>query len=99
MKTATMNVQDVMAQLEGWGSPNTRKLFAQHGAEILSAPYRKQEAMNICLVETGIHIPAFSRKCIDLGEGLGRFDKRPVPKGCVSTYAPEWIAAALKRKR
>lgn len=68
-------------------------------AEILSAPYRKQEAMNCCLVEIGIHIPAFTRKCIDLGERLGRFDKRPVPKGCVSTYAPEWIAAALKRKK
>ena len=226
MKTTTMNLQDVMTQLEAWGSPNARKLFAKHGAgdnqfgvtlgklrglakklktnhplamelwatenvdamilatmlmapdevtageaermlkpltyfrlmdelvhnvlvktsfadklsdkwmdspkemigragwkilcsriahghpdgldfdvilktievEILSAPYRKQEAMNCCLVEIGVSIPAYTRKCIDLGERLGRFDKRPVPKGCVSTYAPEWIAAALKRK-
>ena len=67
--------------------------------EILSAPYRKQEAMNCCRVEIGVHIPEFTRKCIDLGERLGRFDKRPVPKGCVSTYAPEWIAAVLKRKK
>jgi len=29
----------------------------------------------------------------------GRFDKTPVPKGCTSTYASEWIAAVLKRKK
>lgn len=68
-------------------------------AEILCAPYRKQEAMNCCLVDIGVNIPEFTRKCIDLGERLGKFDKRPVPKGCVSTYAPEWIGAALKRKK
>ena len=67
--------------------------------EILSAPYRKQEAMNCCLVEIGIHIPEFTRRCIELGERLGRFDERPIPSGCVSTYAPEWIAAALKRRK
>ena len=32
MRTATMNLQDVMAQLKVWGSPNARKLFAQQGA-------------------------------------------------------------------
>jgi len=66
-------------------------------AEMLSAPKHKQEAMNDCLVEIGIHFPAFNRKCIALGERLGRFDKTPVPKGCTSTCAPKWIAAALKR--
>lgn len=68
-------------------------------AEILSAPKRKQEAMNRCLVEIGIHFREFTQKCLDLGQRLGRFDNRPVPKGCTSTYAPEWIAAALKRKK
>ena len=68
-------------------------------AGILSAPKRKQEAMNLCLVQIGIHFPDFTGKCIALGERLGRFDKTPVPKGCTSTYAPEWIAAALKRKK
>ena len=68
-------------------------------AGILSAPKRKQDAMNRCLVEIGIHFPEFTTKCVALGERLGRFDKTPVPKGCTSTYAPEWIAAALKRKK
>ncbi len=67
--------------------------------KILSAPKRKQESMNRCLVEIGVHMPRFTRKCLDLGERLGRFDKTPVPQGCCSTYAPEWIAAALKRKK
>jgi hypothetical protein len=58
----------------------------------------KQESINRCLVEIGTRIPEFTGKCIDLGERLGRFDKRPIPKGCTSTYAPEWIAAALNRK-
>ena len=74
-------------------------ILKQIEAEILPAPYRKQEAMNCCLVEIGIQLPRYTQKCIALGERLGRFDPRPIPKGCVSTYAPEWIAAALKRKK
>lgn len=68
-------------------------------AEILSAPRRKQEAMNRCLCEIGIRYPDYTQKCLDLGERLGRFDDRPVPKGCTSSYAPEWIAAGLQRRR
>ena len=68
-------------------------------AGILSAPKRKQDAMNRCLVEIGIHFPDFTQKCVALGERLGRFDTTPVPKGCTSSYAPEWIAAVLKRKK
>jgi hypothetical protein len=41
-------------------------------AEILSAPIRKQEAMNRCLGEIGCHIPEFTQKCVDLGERLGK---------------------------
>lgn len=68
-------------------------------AGILAALKRKQEAMNRCLVEIGIHFPEFTRQCVALGERLGRFDKTPVPKGCTSSYAPEWIAAALQRQK
>lgn len=67
--------------------------------EMLAAPKRKQEAMNRCLVEIAVHVPTLTQKCLALGERLGRFDQTPVPKGCVSSYAPEWIAAALKRKK
>jgi len=67
-------------------------------AEILSAPKRKQETMNRCLVAIGIHYLNFRIKCVKLGERLGKFDEKPAPKGCISSYAPEWIAAVLKRK-
>lgn len=67
-------------------------------SEILAEPKKKQELTNRCLVEIAVHLPAWTRRCIKLGERLGRFDATPVRKGCVSTYASEWIAAALKRK-
>ncbi len=83
----------------GTGGLDFDALLAKIEVEILSAPKRKQDAMNHCLVEIGVHFPEFTQKCIALGERLGRFDKTPVPKGCVSSYAPEWIAAALKRRK
>jgi hypothetical protein len=53
--------------------------------------------MNYHLVEIALEMPEYRQRCIELGERLGRFDDRPVPKGCNSSYAPEWIAAVLKR--
>ncbi len=68
-------------------------------AHLLKSPYRLQEAMNRCLVEIGCRVPKLTKKCIAIGERLGRFDPRPVPKGGTSTYAPEWIAAVLKGEK
>ena len=62
-----------------------------------TAPVRKQEAMNRCLVEIAVHFPGLTQRCIEIGERLGRLDDKPVPKGCTSSYAPEWIAAVLCR--
>ena len=52
-----------------------------------------------CLVEIGVHVETLRQRCIKIGERLGRLDDRPIPKGCTSSYAPEWIAAILKRSR
>ena len=68
-------------------------------AEMKAAPKAKQDAMNRCLVEIGVRCPAHRKRCIAIGEKLGKLDDRPVPKGCVSSYAPEWIAAAVKRQK
>ena len=65
--------------------------------EMLAAPVPKQEAMNRSLAEIGIKYEPYRARCIAIGEKLGRFDKRPVPKGCTAAYAPEWIAAVLAR--
>lgn len=67
--------------------------------ELPAAPYRVKEGMNYCLVWIGLHLPAYTDEAIAIGERLGRWDPRPVPKGCTSSYAPEWIAAARALRR
>ncbi|MFZ6178889.1 DNA alkylation repair protein [Nannocystis pusilla] len=67
--------------------------------ELPAAPYRVKEGINYCLVWIGLHLPAYTESAIAIGERLGRWDTRPIPKGCTSSYAPEWIAAALALRR
>jgi 3-methyladenine DNA glycosylase AlkD len=67
--------------------------------ELPDAPYRVKEGINYCLVWIGLHLPAYRSKAITVGERLGRWDPRPIPKGCTSSYAPEWIAASLALRR
>lgn len=74
-------------------------LLAQIEAEILSSPVHKQEKMTHAQVEIAIRLPEYREACIALGERLGRFDQRPVSKGCTPFYAPDWIAAVLRRKK
>ncbi|MNS36098.1 DNA alkylation repair enzyme [compost metagenome] len=66
---------------------------------VVAAPESKQWAMNRCMVEIAVRHPALTERCIAIGERHGRLDNRPVPKGCYSSYAPEWIAAVLRRKQ
>jgi len=72
-------------------------LLDQIEAEMKAAPKRKQESMNQCMVEIAVRFPEHRQRCIAIGERLGRLDNTPVPKGCTSSYAPEWIAAVLRR--
>lgn len=67
--------------------------------ELPAAPYRVKEGLNYCLVWIGLHLPAYTGAAIAIGERLGRWDPRPIPKGCTSSYAPEWIAAALALRK
>lgn len=73
-------------------------VFARIEKELPAAPLRVKEGMNFCLVWMGIHLPKQRKTAIAIGERLGRWDPRPVPKGCTSSYAPEWIAAHLALK-
>lgn len=66
--------------------------------EMKDAPMRKQETMNYCLGEIGIRYPEYRARCIDIGERLGVFKDYPTPKGCITPYAPEWIAAIVARQ-
>ena len=67
--------------------------------ELPDAPYRVKEGINYCLVWIGLHLPAYTGETIAIGERLGRWDLRPIPRGCTSSYAPEWIAAVLALRK
>lgn len=68
-------------------------------AELPSATPGKQWAMNHALCEIGIRYPQFTERCITLGETLGVYRDLKVPKGCTSAYAPNWIAAGIKKRK
>ncbi|MDC0707952.1 DNA alkylation repair protein [Stigmatella sp. ncwal1] len=67
--------------------------------ELPEAPHRVKEGINYCLVWIGLHLPGYRKEAIAIGERLGRWDPRPIPKGCTSSYAPEWIAAVLALRK
>ena len=102
-----MNGKDELPRRAGWkllagriASGLARDLdvkatLARIERELPAAPYRAKEGMNYCLVWIGLHLPEHRKEAISIGERLGRWDPRPIPKGCTSSYAPEWIAAAL----
>lgn len=62
------------------------------------APFRVKEGMNYCLVQIGTKVPTLTERAVAIGKKLGVWDTRPIPKGCTSAYAPEWIAMLLARK-
>lgn len=73
-------------------------LLATITAELQAATPGRQWAMNHALCAIGYTYPHFTQRCIALGETLGVYRNMKVPKGCTSAYAPNWIAAILKRK-
>jgi 3-methyladenine DNA glycosylase AlkD len=78
---------------------DVKATLARIERELPAAPYRVKEGINFCLVWIGLHLPVYTGEAIAIGERLGRWDPRPIPKGCTSSYAPEWIAAALALRR
>jgi len=68
-------------------------------AELQTAPPGKQWAMNHAMCEIGIRYPQFTERCITLGETLGVYRDLKVSKGCTSAYAPNWIAAGIKKRK
>ena len=107
LQTRWMDGQDELPRRAGWKllasriarglakDLDVKATLARIERELPAAPYRVQEGINYCLVWIGLHLPAYTEEAIAIGERLGRWDPRPIPKGCTSTYAPDWIAAAL----
>jgi 3-methyladenine DNA glycosylase AlkD len=63
--------------------------------ELPPAPQPVQEGINYCLFRLGVHFPAHRGEVLAAAERLGRWDPRPVAKGCTSSYVPEWLPAWL----
>jgi 3-methyladenine DNA glycosylase AlkD len=97
---AGWNLMTAAVQKDKKGALDLDALLAKIEAELPATPRPKKEAMNMCLVMIGVYHASHTGKAIEAGERLGRWDDRPVPKGCTASYPPEWIPAAIAlRKR
>lgn len=96
---AGWNLMIAAVQKDAKGALDLDALLARTEREIPLAPRPKKEAINQCLVMIGVYHPSHTDKAIAAGERLGRWDDRPVPKGCTSSYPPEWIPAAIALRR
>lgn len=106
-----MESEEEMLGRAGWdlwvsiiSSKNPGEIDYEHLLEVIEnqipdQPYHKQWAMNHCLVTIALNMSEYTQRCILIGEKIGHFDAKPVSKGCTSSYAPDWIAAVLKRKK
>lgn len=104
-----MQTDDVMAARAGWSLTAERVVKDPEGLDLSSlldrieremggAPELAQWTMNFCLAEIGIHFAQYRERAIAIGEKLGAFRDYPTSKGCVSPYAPTWIAEMVKRQ-
>lgn len=93
---AGWNLMTAAVQKDKRGALDLDALLTKIEAELPATPRHKKEAMNMCLVMIGVYHASHTDKAIAAGERLGRWDDRPVPKGCTSSYPPEWIPAAIR---
>lgn len=77
------------------GHMDLEALMTKIERELPEAPRAKKEAMNMCLVMIGVYHAALTDLAIAAGVRLGRWDDRKIPRGCTSSYPPEWIPAAI----
>ncbi|WP_124057833.1 DNA alkylation repair protein [Vaginisenegalia massiliensis] len=60
-------------------------------------PYTKWN-MNRTMVEIALHYPDFRPRVLAAAQKIGAYQDMKVAKGCTSAYAPDWIAAVLRRQ-
>lgn len=82
-----------------YANAELEKLLLTIEAELQNVTPNTQWAMNYALCKIGINYPAFTNRCIDLGETLGVYKDLKVPKGCTSAYAPIWISTVVKKSK
>lgn len=67
-------------------------------AEMNEAPEQVRWTMNFCLAGIGINLEEYRQRTLSIGESLGAYRDYPVPKGCTSPFAPEWIREMVGRR-
>jgi len=66
--------------------------------EMPKAAPQVQWTMNTTLANIGIHHPKHRKKAIALANKLEYLKEYPVPKGCISPFAPTWIDHMVSKK-
>lgn len=66
--------------------------------ELAVADPAAQWMMNNVLAGIGIHHAEHRERALAIGEAAGVYRDYPVPKGCTSPFAPEWIGEMVRRK-
>ncbi len=68
-------------------------------SDMANEPEQSRWTMNYALAEIGIKYPEYRERAIGIGKKLGIYKDYPVSKGCVSPYAPIWIAEMVSRQK
>ncbi|MFM8285197.1 MAG: DNA alkylation repair protein [Planctomycetaceae bacterium] len=76
-----------------------RGLLARIEVELAGADPVVQWTMNNTLAAIGIESVTHRRKALEIGERLGVYKDYPASRGCISPFAPIWIAAMVDRNK
>ena len=105
-----MKSKDAMTARAGWSLTAQRveksldgldlgALLDRLEKEMPKAPPQAQWTMNTCLVQIGVHHAEHRDRALAVGEALGIYSDYPVPKGCISPFAPIWINEMVSRQK
>lgn len=105
-----MNSSDPMAARAAWSLTTGRVKKDFEGLDLKAildrienempdAAPQVQWTMNFALAETGINHPKHRKRAIKIGKKLEMYKELPVPKGCITPYAPVWIEEMVNRQK
>ncbi|MEQ8711595.1 MAG: DNA alkylation repair protein [Cyclobacteriaceae bacterium] len=77
---------------------NAEKLLNAIEARQAEEAPEVQWAMNFTAAQIGIFEPKHRSRCVTIGETLGLYKDKPVPKNCTPDYLPEWIKMEVEKK-
>lgn len=108
MREEWMNSSNPMVARSGWSityqilqkTPedlDLKSILDRIEKELESAPPDVQWTMNFALVYVGIQSEKLRARAVRIGKKIGLYKEYPVPKGCTSPYAPEFIAEMVSR--